>query len=592
MAYLLKDQILKILQSGTNQKPEELQSCHKHDIRAKFHIETKIDSSCIEYLPEYLAWVGSIINKKKLSVFTHLMTIPVETVDFNEGIFDELTKVFDASDRYVGYEFTNPALSQDYETFLKDIGHNTFWRNQGFQALKTAINSIVILDLPAVQDLVKDKFPRPYYYLLDVQRLINWDVNSKFKFEYVIFHNKYDSDIIHAFDDGYYRTFKRSSDGKAHDYTLVSEVPHNLAECPAKSFWSTPFNDRSRIQKRGPQTNALGKMDYLLWLYTATKHAELQAGFPIDVVYEQGCDYRDASGNTCKGGTVQVAVNATLNDGQDIRYRYDECPTCKEKQMLGAGTLLTAPAMASKDDVDLIQGMNRISADTVSLEYLLTRISKYETDISVNMIGFISEGIREAMNKEQVNSMFESQINCLAEVSENFQAIDLWVLEGLAKLRYGTQAVVSITSNWGRKWFIHTVEKLQAEFKESKENGFPNFELSSQFEQIIQTKYKNNPAMLERARTLAAIEPYQNYTVSDIGSLSEKFGLNNNLVHLKLDFSNYVSRFEREYMDVGAFMQYMPFSTKVTFIREKLLEYVEEDYTIIKEEDPIPPPKP
>lgn len=580
MAYLQKEQILTILQNAS--KPEELNSCLKHDIRNKFHAEPSFDAFKLPYRQQFIEWVGTIINKKKLEVFTQLMTMPIETVEFTEGVFDELTKIFEAQDRYIGFEFTNPELGGDFERFLKEIGDSDFWQTKGFSTMKVAINSIVILDLPTVQNSQQDRFPRPYYYLLDVQKVKAFEVNLQFKFEYIIFHNAHNDNLVHVFDDGFYRTYsivKEGDPGKlvAAEYNLVSEVPHDLGYTPARSFWTTPFEECSRLQKRGPQSNSLGKFDWLLFLYTSMKHVELYAGFPVDVMYEQRCDYRDSVGGQCENGKVRRVVKADVL-GQDQRVVFDDCPNCKDKQLLGAGTVLTAPAMASKDDPDLLQGMNRIGADKDSLEYLLSRIDKYEATVSTNMIGYVAEGIREAMNKEQVGSMLESQINCLSEVRDNFQNIHRWVLEGLARLRYGRGALISVACNYGNKWFIHSVEKLQEQLKESKDNGFPNFELNSQFEQIAQTKYKNNPNMLARVKTLMAIEPYQNYTVDDLGTLNEKFGLNQNLVRLKIDFSSYVGRFEREFMNVGAFMQFAPFEVKVVFITEKLLQYVAEDY--------------
>lgn len=585
MALLTNEQILQILQDGN--KPEELETCREHDIRARFHTQGKIKGRNYsqEYRKDFLEFVGRIINHQKLQVFEHLLTAPVETVEFTEGVFDELTKIFEAQDRYIGYEFTNPELTGDFDTYRQEIGDHLFWQTKGFNLMKTAINSVVILDLPTEQD-VRDRFPRPYYYMLDVQKVKACDVGSMYKMEYIVFENKYDDKTIHAFDDMFFRTYRRD---KGNKWFLSNEVPHDLGYTPARSFWTTPFEDHSKLQKRGPHSNSLGKLDWLLFLSTSTKHVELYAGFPIDVMYETQCTYMDASGNRCEGGKVKCSVSDGVGG---FVAKYDDCPTCKNKSMLGAGTVLTAPARATNDDPDLLAGMNRIPADTDSLKYLMDRIESYEATISTNMIGYIPESIRQAMNKDQVGSQIESQMNCLAEVRDNFQDIHRFVLETLARLRYGANALLSITVNYGNKWFIHSVEKLQEQFKSSKENGFANFELSQQFEQLLLTKYKNNPSQLERARTLTAIEPYQNYTIGELLTMSDKFGLNKDFVRLKLDFNNYVNRFEREFMDIGVFMQFMPFNTKVAFIQEKLLGYVKEDYPEELPKPPVAPPVP
>src|SRR5688500_8622351 len=251
MAYLTNEQILQILRDNTKQ--EELDRCHKHDIRARFHTQPKIDEkNQQEYRKDFLQWVGTLINKQKLAVFENLLNSPVETVEFTEGVFDELTKIFEAQDRYIGYEFSNPELTGDFTNFLSAIGDDTFWQTKGFNFMKTAINSVVILDLPAMQE-PGDRFPRPYYYFLDVQKVKAFDVGHMFKMEFIIFENKHNSKLIHAFDDGYFRTYERD---KGDNWRLVAEVPHDLGYTPARSFWTTPFEDSAKLQKRGPHTNS------------------------------------------------------------------------------------------------------------------------------------------------------------------------------------------------------------------------------------------------------------------------------------------------------------------------------------------------
>lgn len=577
---LTADQIAKILK-----EPEgipEKQSCQLHDDRARFHTTPALQAP-IPYVDTFItAFVAKILNKGKLEVFRHLLRPIYDTVEFCEGIFSELLKIFEANDRHLEFRFTNPALTQDFNTYLEQIGDDTFWQTKAFQKMKSSINSIVIVDLPSFIDPeIRDKFARPYYYFLDVQNVTWFQLGPRYKMEAIAFLGG-GGQYQYIFDDAFYRVYTR---GQGDQWVLVKEVAHDLGYCPARSFWTTPFEDKSKLQKRGPQTNSLAKLDWLLLLETCTKHAELYAGFPIDVMYETRCDYQDAQGNKCEDGYITTIVPGGI-DGSNSVKKVDQCPNCKDKQILGPGTVLTAPARSTNDDPDLLAGMNRISADEKSLNYLIERITKYKAEISTNIIGFVSETVREAMNKEQIGSMLESQIAALTEVRDNFQNIHKFVLETVARLRYGSAAVVSITCNYGSKWFIHSIEKQQEQYTQGKTNGFANFELTAQFEQILLTKYKNNPTMLARARTLVNIEPYLNYTSADLTSLQSTFGLNKDLVRLKLDFSSYVQRFEREFTNLGVFMQFSPFEQKVAFVKEKLLQYVEEDYPEEQPEEP------
>jgi hypothetical protein len=580
MAILSSNQILQILQKRT--RPEELESCRIHDVRARFHTEPVLYKKGPKYLAEHLAWVGTIIDSEKVAVYTHLLTLPIETIDFTEGVFDELKKVFEAQNRFIGFEFTNPQLMADFEEYRKQINDFDFWKTKGFKAMKSQINSFIVIDLPALltQDdgttIQKSQYPEPYYYFLDCQEVISVEIDDNNNVQYIVFKDCYDDSKFYAFDDAAYRVYQE----KNNTVTLLSETFHELGYTPVRSFWSTPYNDRSRIQKAGPISNSLSKLDWLLFMYTSTKHSELAAGFPVEVIYEQRCDYKDAEGNACDGGKIRKTVNTLINTTGPASPKivYEDCPTCKNKRTLGAGRLLTAPAMSSKDDVDLIQGMNRISADVESLKYLLDRIDGLETTISINIAGYTEEDVTEAMNKEQVRARFQSQYNVLIEVKENFENIHKFVINTVAKLRYG-KAFVGSTVNYGDKFFIYSIDSLQESFQTAKNNGFPNFELGSQITQIIATKYKENPSMLERARVLSAIEPYTPYKYDELISLNEKIGLNTRQLRLKVDFDSYVSRFEREFMNISMFMQYSPFESKVEFIQAKLLEYVDQDYT-------------
>lgn len=585
MAVLTYPEIKNILEKGSRPHTnDEKESCKLHDDHARFHIEPSMNLRGSDYAGKFAGFVAGLIDAQKMTVFNHLLRTPVETLELTEALFDEFTPIFEAQDRHFEYRFTNPQLTLDFEAYLEKKGDNTFWQTHGFEAMKSAINSIVVVDLPFVKPGEQvDRFPNPYYYLLDVKKLIDMDIDQAFRVEWIAFENRFSSNVMHIFDDRYYRTYTRKDGGAPWDLTVEAE--HDLGYTPARSFWTTPFQKNSRIQKKGPQTTILTDLDWLLFLKTSLKHVELYAGFPIDVMYESKCDYKDAAGHQCDGGWLRWTEYNSTQDASGTLIETAvpcavECKACNggRGKSLGAGSIMIAPARASNDDPDMINALNRISADVSSMKHLMDRISEIEEEVATNMVGYIPEGLRQAMNKEQVGSMLESQKKVLSVVADNFEAIDRFVKQTMARLRYGSQAVVSVTCNYGRKWFLQSAEQQQAEYKESKANGAANFELSSQFEQYLATKYKNNPTMLERMRTLFAIEPYQNYTVGDLGTLEEKFGLNTELVRLKMDFMNYVSRFEREFENLGVFMSGISFEVKVAFVQETLLQYVREDY--------------
>ena len=81
--------------------------------------------------------------------------------------------------------------------------------------------------------------------------------------------------------------------------------------------------------------------------------------------------------------------------------------------------------------------------------------------------------------------------------------------------------------------------------------------------------------MLQRVRIMSNLEPYQDYTTSEIGQMSTS--LDSRLLRLKANFDQYIKRFEREYTNVVSFMQFSNFDTKIDIISEKLMMYVDEE---------------
>jgi len=220
----------------------------------------------------------------------------------------------------------------------------------------------------------------------------------------------------------------------------------------------------------------------------------------------------------------------------------------------------------------LINGLNRVSADVDSLEWLEKSIKNDEKSIAWNMIGLAMDQQKEAMNEMQVAGNFESRQNVLLNVKDNFEKAHSFILNTLAKLRYGSSYIGS-TVNYGERFFLHSVLVLQENYKLSKDTGMPVFELANQQQQIMFTKYQNNPEMMERVKILSALEPYQTYTVEELLSIGEQFRLNPLKMAIKINFEDLVNRFEREQMDIVPFMQFSDFQTKINFIQTKLEDY-------------------
>ena len=65
--------------------------------------------------------------------------------------------------------------------------------------------------------------------------------------------------------------------------------------------------------------------------------------------------------------------------------------------------------------------------------------------------------------------------------------------------------------------------------------------------------------------TLAELEPYRHLTRNEVLDLYDKQIISESDMRIKLNFANFVRRFEREYLNVLEFGYNMPFNSKINF---------------------------
>lgn len=559
----------------------EIDRCNRHDKRASMHTEAFDKDSDIKALQDFRAWAARILSPKKIEIFNHLLTLPLATVDITEGIFNEIKKVFDAHNRVENFNFNSPGLENDIAEYRKQIRDGSFWQTDGFLAMTSAINSFIIVDLPSLPmtatgfEQLSDR-PTPYYYLLDVDRVIDVEITrGTWRVEYIVFKDQEKNDVVYVFDDAFFRTYTKS---KSNEWVLTNEAPHDLGYTPARSFWSTPYTAKSKIQKLAPISKSLAALDQLLFSITLKRHLELYAGFPIYQSYEQKCSYIDEeTGIACEGGILYPAAEFP-------NAKPKPCPKCSEgRGGLGPGSMVVVPGMADKDDPDMLDGIKVVGAEKDSLDYNQQECERQIEWITYNIIGIADELTKEAVNEKQVQSNFESRQTVLMNIKSNFETIHKWTLETICRLRYGKQ-FVGCTIDYGSQFFLHTTAEILEAMEQAKTNGLPNYELANIRQNYTVTKYRNNTDMIKRLEILAEIEPFIGYSVADLKTLKDLTTLDERQMLLKIQFDHYIRKFERENVDVVSFMQFSDLHQRIDLITEKLLEYVDEDLEAVKEQ--------
>jgi len=516
---------------------------------------------------EFLDWVSTLIPKDKFNIFASLFKFPTPIVKLTGKIYGELERVFDGRNASFNYQFSKTDLKDDFLWYRREVLHEpTVWRTLGWQKMKTAINSILIVDLPSVQTTER---PEPYFYFLDISSVIDYRWDGMIR--WIIFHQK---DTIACFDEYSYRIF--SLDDKGNIADLISEQAHNLGYCPAQFFWTTPLANDQQELKKAPISEQLGDMDWLLFFAISKRHLDLYAPYPIYSAYARACNFQNgATGDYCDGGFLRDRDGnyKTLRTGT-----VEQCPVCGEKVMAGAGSFVEVPIPKTGEGgiPDLKSPVQITTVDFESLNYNVRERERLEDEIFNAVIGIGGKVIdKEAVNQEQIAASFEGKTSVLINLKMNFEKAQKFVEDTVCKLRYGEDFLNS-GINWGTEFYVYSVTELQDLYKKAKDNGVSAAQLDAINEQIISTENRTNPLHKERMIILKQLEPFTGYTLDQVLSMYEKGLISEEMMIIKINFISFVERFERENTNITDFGRLQTLETRVNTINQKFKEYASE----------------
>lgn len=570
MALDLK-QIKQILQQPS--KRSTIKKAVKLQRRLRFHTETNIAVSDIsEPVSNFLSWVQGLLPKDKYNVFLQLFKYPLPTPAIAEDVYRELERVFYSRNSSSSYQFISSELAEDWAAYRKDVlKEPAIWKTVAWKKMQVSPNSILVVDLP--QDQVTAR-PEPYFYWLEINDVIDYKTLKRDNnlFEWLVF--KQPDNRVAVFDTDSIRIFKVNE--RLEIIALEYESIHDLGYCPARFFWTSHLNESNLDIKKNPITKELSNFDWYLFFAISKQHLDLYAPYPIYSAYEADCDFENnETGDYCDGGFLRTAngdykmlANGTI----------ERCPCCSEKRVAGPGSFLEVPVPNQADGVaDMRNPVQITTIDKDSLEYNVNECIRLRDDIIVSIVGSggtVSE--KEAINETQVAANFESKTSVLNALKTNFEEAQKFVEDTICRLRYGASFIDSSIS-WGTEFYVFTVSELYAKYKQAKENGASNSELDAISQQIIEVEYRNNPLLLQRMLILKQLEPLPHKTFDEVLSLQEKGLVSDTIVKLKLNFTSYIDRFERENMNIIEFGSKLPLREKINIINNKLIEYANDN---------------
>lgn len=567
------NQIKEILQ-----KPNKTQVIRKAAImqrRLRFHTETNISIYDINQPATiFLDWVKSLLPKDKFNIFLQLFKFPLPTPAVVEDVYRELERVFSSRNSSSSYQFSDSELSEDWASYrILHLKEPEVWKTVGWHKMQVSPNSILVIDLPVEQ---KSQRPEPYFYWLEIESVIDYKLSESNNedIEWLVF--KQPQNRIAAFDDKFIRVYQLND--KNEIQSLVSEAAHDLGYCPAKFFWSVPLNQKSKELKKNPITKELSNLDWYLFFALSKQHLDLYAPYPIYSAYEADCSFENnETGDYCDGGFLRNAKGEykLLSDGQ-----VERCPVCSQKRIAGPGSFLEVPVPNQAEGIsDMRNPVQITTIDKNSLDYNVKECVRLRDDIITSVVGSggnVSE--KEAINESQVSANFESKTSVLNALKTNFEQAQKFVEDTICRLRYGEQ-FISSSINWGTEFYVFTVSQLYEKYKVAKSNGASESELDAIFQQILEVEYRNNPLVLQRMLILKQLEPYPHKTLDELQGLKNAGLLDDTKLKIKINFSSYIDRFERENINITTFGNNLELDKKINIITAKLEEYANKEQT-------------
>lgn len=545
--HLSNDQIRKIVSQKSQRK--EIEAGVLHQERLRFHTETILHKNDLStYYIEFLRWIGEenpeILAKDKFNRFKQLIKAPIPTVELSESIYSKLFRVFHSQDAHYRCRFTDDTLESDWAQFRDDL----FWPTIGFRAMQTSIDSVWIAELAEIQ---LGEFPDPQNRLIDISTVIAIENDEYNKCLFLVFQI---GDWVYIYDEHTFRKWEVKGGVLFGD---PFEVPHDLGYTPARMMWSEKLTARNRVNKEAPITKVLTDFDWLLFHQTTKKHMDLANGYPIYAMYGSDGNYEDD------------------NITDDEQRRDNQHP--KGDRIMGAGSLIEVdPPREGEGDLMSSGPIKLISPDVDTLKWHVTEEKRLSDNIYKSVVGSDQEQKNDvAKNEDQIESSFESQKSVLFRVKKNFEVINAFADETLARLRYG-ERFLGCEVDYGTNFFLKDIGDLQKELVDAKDSGASEVIVSAIGDSILDTRYRHDNHGRVRAKIINDIDPMPGKSMKEVLEILKSGGMDKTNFIIKSNLLNFVMRFERENTDVVNFGSLINYDKKINQILETFKLYANE----------------
>lgn len=473
------------------------------DYESKLRLFTQPkEKEALESENSFDSFLGSmrskIADKEKRKEVEKFINYPLTSVNITTSILQELYKVFEASNSLIDVSIIeNKEREQKFISMLGDMDIRNYILKEGKKVLKNQPNKIVVVD--------RNEKGLPYLVTVDNVRLKDvFILEDGVTIEAICFSHSFEiqgEDKIEKV--AYYDTEKyyvlSLKDGEV---ISTEEKAHNLGFCPACFFVDSPLYD-GEYSRQIPLSSVLSKLaewqEFDVYRYF-TDHT---APFPFVVLSSEDCTQEG-----CENGTIYYEEER----GGNIIDLEKECPSCLPPSLALGSVIEVMPNQEGEYPKD---NFRIVSASSENLKYLNDKLTSIEDLIKKSVVGVDKVESREAMNKEQVGSLYESRTNVLLSIKTNFDRVHKFIVKTAYLLSFKNDTGLSVFVDYGTEWYLITEDELQERFNKAKESGLPITEIDNIYNQLVTTKYKNNPNKAKRIKLINSFDPLRYNTLEE-----------------------------------------------------------------------------
>lgn len=490
---------------------------------------------------EFLARIEGYENptqhdlRKKLAKSATVPIFGKETTEFD--------KVFNAQGFSRYYKFT-PATAERFEADIKaylnnDVGDGLSIREWMESVWLDKVNfdcsGVFMLELPMQAD---GPLAKPYITFRSIMDIHDYEFVGH-TIEYIIFKKE---------------TYDPSNNKKKCEYRVVDDVADYIyveedgnVKIKEDMTLVNPWGYvPARIISNQRDSESLARTSYV-WkaieiadeylvdasIYSISKKLH---GFPHLWMRERKCRKCKGKGRISTGKFMEDKVTPVLAD-------CGECDGAGWAIKVDVSETTIIPALQDKEQPDNIPPMGYISRDIEVLEKQERGLDRLRDIIH---LGIWSEDDVERTTGDAETATgrmldVQARWSKLQTVSKNGEEVEKFLVDGIAFIRYGAAFVGSVI-NYGRKYFVRTVDETEQLYQTAKKAGMPTHLLDAYIEELIYMKFGNDPVELDRQLKLNALEPFIHLSPEEV----QKLNLVKEDFFMKCYFTDYIERFEKE----------------------------------------------